>query len=120
MTSFLPTDCGVWFDENAGRGVDARNTTPSFSIRREWTANLYVEKTKNYFFAMTILFLTRKDGLVYNGKNSSVRNFFRKPLLFIKRDKRGERMKLRDLASVRSGLVLSRKQAKEPSEYRYP
>ena len=120
VTSFLPTDCGVWFDENAGRGVDARNTTPSFSIRREWTANLYVEKTKNYFFAMTILFLTRKDGLVYNGENSSVRNFFRKPLLFIKRDKRGERMKLRDLASVRSGLVLSRKQAKEPSEYRYP
>ena len=29
-------------------------------------------------------------------------------------------MKLQDLASVRSGLVLSRKQAKEPSEYRYP
>lgn len=28
-------------------------------------------------------------------------------------------MKLQDLASVRSGLVLSRKQAKEPSEYRY-
>lgn len=29
-------------------------------------------------------------------------------------------MKLQDLASVRSGLVLSRKQAREPSEYRYP
>lgn len=29
-------------------------------------------------------------------------------------------MKLQDLASVRSGLVLSRKQAKGPSEYRYP
>ena len=29
-------------------------------------------------------------------------------------------MKLHDLASVRSGLVLSRKQAKESSEYRYP
>ena len=29
-------------------------------------------------------------------------------------------MKLQNLASVRSGLVLSRKQAKEPSEYRYP
>lgn len=29
-------------------------------------------------------------------------------------------MKLQDLASVRSGLVLSRKQAKEASEYRYP
>ena len=29
-------------------------------------------------------------------------------------------MKLQDLASVRSGLVLSRKQAKEPSECRYP
>ena len=35
VVSFLPTDCGVWFDENAGRGADARNTTPSFSIRRE-------------------------------------------------------------------------------------
>ena len=44
VVSFLPTDCGVWFDENAGRGADARNTTPSFSIRREWTANLYTEK----------------------------------------------------------------------------
>lgn len=29
-------------------------------------------------------------------------------------------MKLQELASVRSGLVLSRKQAKEASEYRYP
>lgn len=29
-------------------------------------------------------------------------------------------MKLQDVASVRSGLVLSRKQAKEPSAYRYP
>ena len=69
---------------------------------------------------MTNSLLTRKDGLVYNGNNSSEGNFFRKPLLFIGRDKRGGRMKLQDLASVRSGLVLSRKQAKEPSEYRYP
>lgn len=30
VVSFLPTDCGVWFDENAGRGADARNTTPQF------------------------------------------------------------------------------------------
>lgn len=29
-------------------------------------------------------------------------------------------MKLRDIASVRSGLVLSRKQSKEPTTYRYP
>lgn len=29
-------------------------------------------------------------------------------------------MKLRDLAHVHSGLVLSRKQSKEPTEYRYP
>lgn len=29
-------------------------------------------------------------------------------------------MKLKDLASVRSGLVLSRKQSKEPTAYRYP
>ena len=75
VVSFLPTDCGVWFDENAGRGADARNTTPSFSIRREWTANLYAKKTKSYFFAMTNSFLTRKDGLVYNGNNSSGKIF---------------------------------------------
>ena len=30
VVSFLPTDCGVWFDENDGRGADARNTTPQF------------------------------------------------------------------------------------------
>lgn len=30
VVSFLPTDCGVWFDENAGREADARNTTPQF------------------------------------------------------------------------------------------
>lgn len=94
--------------------------SPSFSIRREWTANLYAEKSESYFYAMTNSFLTRKDSLVYNGNNSSGVNFFRKLLLFINHDKRGERMKLQDLASVRSGLVLSRKQAKEPSEYRYP
>ena len=29
-------------------------------------------------------------------------------------------MKLQDFASVRSGLVLSRKQSKEPTDYRYP
>lgn len=29
-------------------------------------------------------------------------------------------MKLRDLASIRSGLVLSRKQSEDPTEYRYP
>ena len=29
-------------------------------------------------------------------------------------------MKLRDLASVRSGLVLARKQSREPTDYRYP
>ena len=66
------------------------------------------------------LLLTRENGLVYNENSSSERYFFRKLLLFIDRDKRGGRMKLQDLASVRSGLVLSRKQAKEPSEYRYP
>ena len=30
VVSFLPTDCGVWFDENAGRGATARNTIPKF------------------------------------------------------------------------------------------
>ena len=47
-------------------------------------------------------------------------SFFGKLLLFIEHDKRGEGMKLQDLASVRSGLVLSRKQSKEPTDYRYP
>lgn len=32
---------------------------------------------------------------------------------------RGERMKIGALADVRSGLVLSRKQSKEPTDYRY-
>jgi hypothetical protein len=43
---------------------------PSFSIRREWTASLYAEKTKGYFFTMTNSLLTRENGLVYNGNNS--------------------------------------------------
>ena len=30
VVSFLPTDRGVWFDENAGRGATARNTIPQF------------------------------------------------------------------------------------------
>ena len=30
VVSFLPTDRSVWFDENAGRGADARNTIPQF------------------------------------------------------------------------------------------
>ena len=33
---------------------------------------------------------------------------------------RGERVKIGALADVRSGLVLSRKQSKEPTDYRYP
>ena len=68
---------------------------------------------------MTIFIVDKFDWLAYNESNSR-ENFFKMNLLFIDRDKRGERMKLRDLASVRSGLVLSRKQAKESSEYRYP
>lgn len=68
---------------------------------------------------MTIFAVDKFDWLAYNG-NSSKTNFFKMRMLFIDHDKRGERMKLQDLASVRSGLVLSRKQAKEPSEYRYP
>ena len=47
-------------------------------------------------------------------------NFFRKHLLFIYHDKRGGGMKLQELASVRSGLVLSRKQSKGSTDYRYP
>ena len=38
----------------------------------------------------------------------------------IKHDKRCDEMKLQSLAGVRSGLVLSRKQSKEPTDYRYP
>ena len=68
---------------------------------------------------MTILIVDKFDWLAYNESNSREK-FFKMNLLFIGRDKRGGRMKLQDLASVRSGLVLSRKQAKEPSEYRYP
>lgn len=65
--------------------------SPSFSIRREWTANLYAEKSESYFYVMTNSFLTRKDSLVYNGNNSSGVNFFRKLLLFINHDKRGRK-----------------------------
>ena len=68
---------------------------------------------------MTIFIVDKFDWLAYNESNSREK-FFKMNLLFIGRDKRGGRMKLQDLASVRSGLVLSRKQAKEPSEYRYP
>ena len=55
-----------------------------------------------------------------DANTEAIEKFFKMNLLFIGHDKRGGRMKLQDLASVRSGLVLSRKQAKEPSEYRYP
>ena len=41
-------------------------------------------------------------------------------LLFFVHDERWLKMKLRDLASVRSGLVLSRKQSKERTSDRYP
>ena len=68
---------------------------------------------------MTIFIIDKFDWLAYNG-NSPKAKFFITRLLFIGHDKRGEKMKLQDLASVRSGLVLSRKQAKESSEYRYP
>ena len=68
---------------------------------------------------MTIFIVDKFDWLAYNESNSREK-FFKMNLLFIDRDKRGGRMKLQDLASVCSGLVLSRKQAKEPSEYRYP
>ena len=35
-------------------------------------------------------------------------------------DKLDEKMKLQEIASVRSGLVLSRKQSKKSTDYRYP
>ena len=68
---------------------------------------------------MTIFIVDKFDWLAYNG-NSPIAKFFITRLLFIGHDKRGEKMKLQDLASVRSGRDLSRKQAKESSEYRYP
>lgn len=48
------------------------------------------------------------------------RAIFRTLLLFYAHDRWSEEMKLQDLASIRSGLVLSRKQSKEPTNYRYP
>lgn len=41
-------------------------------------------------------------------------------MLYFVHDERRLKMKLRDLASVRSGLVLSRKQSKEQTSDRYP
>lgn len=71
------------------------------------------------FFKHDNFIIDKFDWLAYNDSNSKEK-FFKANLLFIDHDERGEGMKLQDLASVRSGLVLSRKQAKEPSEYRYP
>lgn len=45
--------------------------------------------------------------------------FFTIDLLFITHDKRGAKMKLGNISTVRSGLVLSRKKADAPSEYSY-
>ena len=39
---------------------------------------------------------------------------------FLRHDKLDKKMKLQEIASVRSGLVLSRKQSKESTDYRYP
>ena len=75
VVSFLPTDCGVWFDENAGRGATARNTIPQFFNKAGVDSDLYAGKIESYFFTMTNLLLTRKDGLVYNGNNSSGKIF---------------------------------------------
>lgn len=62
----------------------------------------------------------------YNAKNKKSRSqhqrtqiFFATKLFFFGHDKRGERMKLGELGSVRSGLVLARKQSKEKTEHRY-
>lgn len=71
------------------------------------------------FFKHDNFIVDKFDWLTYNESNSKEK-FFKTNPLFIDHDKRGEGMKLQNLASVRSGLVLSRKQAKEPSEYRYP
>ena len=44
VVSFLPTDCGVWFDENAGRGATARNTIPQFFNKAGVDSKLICEK----------------------------------------------------------------------------
>ncbi len=44
VVSFLPTDCGVWFDENAGRGATARNTMPQFFNKAGVDSKLICEK----------------------------------------------------------------------------
>ena len=54
---------------------------------------------------MTIFIVDKFDWLAYNESNSREK-FFKMNLLFIDHDKRGGRMKLQDLASVRSGLVI--------------
>ena len=63
-----------------------------------------------YFFVITFLLTVVKI---------SDRMFLGSCYFFIM-TKRGARLKLADVASVRSGLVLSRKLSLSPTEYRYP
>lgn len=52
--------------------------------------------------------------------DSSYLLFFTLAMLFCKHDNRGVRkIKLKDISVIRSGLVLSRKDAKKPTEYAY-
>ena len=50
VVSFLPTDCSVWFDENAGRGVAARNTIPQFFNKEGVDSKLICGKDYKLFF----------------------------------------------------------------------
>lgn len=69
---------------------------------------------------MTYSILDKLRLLAYNKISSKESNFFRTLSLFVAHDRWGEGMKLQNLASIRSGLVLSRKQSKEPTDFRYP
>lgn len=64
--------------------------------------------------------LDKSKKLKYNATRALKALLFANIMLFYCHDKRGGRMKLGDIATVRSGLVLSRKQSREPSGIRYP
>lgn len=125
MAAFKNKDNGTWYVQfryTDWKGERQQKLKRGFATKREaleWDRQKLSTSGNCYFMTMTIFIVDKFDWLAYNESNSREK-FFKMNLLFIDRNIRGGRMKLQDLASVRSGLVLSRKQAKEPSEYRYP
>lgn len=84
----------------------------------------HMEKVKirrcRHLCLMTIKILDKLNLLWYNIKQSREDSIlFELLMLFFEHDKRGDKMKLGDIASVRSGLVLSRKLARENPVQRY-